>query len=511
MVKDEVVHSGIDPLLKNIIKNTGINTFGTVFNKLLHYVSLLIVIKILGVTNYGYYTIGLTILSFGMILSNAGFNYGVFRFIPIFIGQNDTAKVKGVISFSLGFVAFSGITIALSLFLFSEIISVSLLNKPDLVKYIKLFSLTLPFTVISGIIINIFKGFNLIKYKVLVDDFTIIVSRTLLFLCCLVLGLGITGVIISHLASTIVGLIIGIILLIKIFPDIVDGNVIQDLDRRKIISYSFPLFLSSFFALFLNRIDILMLSYYLSADQIGIYSISSKLASIIFFFASSTFAIFSPTIAKLFGEGNREGIGILLNKVTRLVWIATIPVYLIITIFTEELLMLFGKEFTTGYTTLLILASSLFFNSLIGFTGQILGVVGRSKLILINSLTASILNIGLNYILIPQFGIIGAAVATGFSIFAVNVARTIEVYILEDISILKPFLIKPLLIGIAAGGTVLYLKQLLNYQVSVQSFFTFAIIFILLYCLLLWIFIFTREEKQFVYNCLNKIIITKIV
>ena len=78
------------------------------------------------------------------------------------------------------------------------------------------------------------------------------------------------------------------------------------------------------------------------------------------------------------------------------------------------------------------------FNSLIGFAGQILGVVGRSKLIFINSLFAGILNIALNYIMIPKYGIIGAAMATGLSIFVVNVARTIEIYILEDLSILKP-------------------------------------------------------------------------
>ena len=402
------------------------------------------------------------------------------------------------------FVTISGMITALGLFIFSEFISVSLYNKPDLVKYIKLFSLTLPFTVLSAIVINIFKGFNVIKYKVLIEDFTIIVSRILLLLCCLVFGLGVTGVIMSYLASILLGLIIGIILLLKIFPGLRDSNIKPDLNRREIISYSYPLFLSSFFTIFLNQTDILMLSYYLPADQIGIYSIANRLAVLVFFLASSTFAIFSPAIARLLGKDQREDIESLLNKVTRLVLIATIPIFLIITIFSKEALTIFGKEFTRGNTALLILASSFLFNSLIGFAGQILGIMGRSKLILINSLGASILNIVLNYALIPRYGILGAAMATGFSIFAVNVARTIEIYILEDLSILKPLLIKPFLVGIATGGTVLYLKQLLNYHMSLQCFVGFVTICLILYCILTWALILNSEDKRLVYDSMIK-------
>ena len=502
--ESNVRKSSTDPLLKNIIKNSGINTFGTVFNKLSRYFSVLIVIKILGVTGYGYYTIGLTVIGIGIIMANAGLNYGVYRFVPIFIGQDNIAKVKGVIIFCVKFVTISGMIIALGLFLFSEFISVSLYNKPDLVKYIKLFSLTLPFIVLSAIIINIFKGFNVIKYKVLIDDFIVTVSKILLFLCCLVFGLGATGVIMSYLASRILGLIIGFILLLKIFPNVRDSNIKPDVNHREIISYSTPLFLSSFFTIFLNQTDILMLSYYQSPDQIGIYSIANRLSVLVFFIASSTFAIFSPAIAKLLGKGQYEDMEIFLNKISRLVLITTMPIFLIITIFSKEALTIFGKEFTAGNTALLILASSFLFNSLIGFAGQILGVMGRSKLMLINSLGASILNIVLNYVLIPRYGIIGAAMATGFSIFAINLARTIEIYILEDFSILKSSLIKPFLVGAATGGVVLCLKQLLNYQVNLQYFIMFATICLVLYCLLTWVLVLNNEDKHLVYDFMIK-------
>ena len=116
----------------------------------------------------------------------------------------------------------------------------------------------------------------------------------------------------------------------------------------------------------------------------------------------------------------------------------------------------------------------------------------------------SILNIVLNYFLIPIYGIVGAAIATGFSIFAVNVARTIEIYILEEISIFRPKLIKPFIVGIITGGTVLFLKQLLHYQLNVQYFLFFVTMSLALYSLLTWKFVMANDEKQLIYTFLIK-------
>tara|TARA_Y100001970_G_C14227583_1_gene856609 strand:+ start:292 stop:1830 length:1539 start_codon:yes stop_codon:yes gene_type:complete len=491
-------------LLNGIITNSGINIFGTFFNKVSRYFSVLLVIDVLGVTGYGYYTIGLTIIGIGIIIANAGFHYGVFRFVPIFIGQDDISKVKGVINFSLKFVTISGILVASFLFLSSELIASQIYDKPELASYIKIFSLTIPFTVLSTIIINIFKGFNLIKYKVLINDFINIISRILMFLGCAVFGLGMIGITISYFLSIVFGLIIGFILMIKIIPELFDKKNMSNINRSEFFSYSTPLFLSSFFTIFLNRIDILMLSYYLAADQIGIYSIANRLAILVFFIASSTFAIFSPAIAKLLGKGQRADIEKFLYRVSKLVLIATMPIFLIIVILSKEILSIFGKEFEMGNATLLILASSFLFNSFIGFAGQVLGVMGRSKLILINSVGASFVNIFLNYILIPKYGIIGAAFATGSSIFFINVARTIEIYILENLSIINSSVIKPLFIGVTTGCIVFYLQKLLKYQLGLSYLIFFVLIILIIYFLLTWLFVFNDEDKQYLFNLAEK-------
>ena len=186
-----------------------------------------------------------------------------------------------------------------------------------------------------------------------------------------------------------------------------------------------------------------------------------------------------------------------------LVLIITIPIFLILTIFNREILNIFGEEFRMGDTVLLVLGLSFLFNSLLGFSGQVLSIVGRSKFILFNTIGAGILNIILNYILIPRYGILGAAIGTGFSIFAVNIVRTIEIYILEDFSISYRSLIKPLIFGILIYSATLYCKQISDFQINLPYLILFSFLYLFCYCLLVWKLILDDEEKTLVYSLIE--------
>ena len=84
---------------KRLVKNSGLNIAGQAFNKICRYFAVFFTVRVLGVTDYGYYTLGITIISIGTIFSNMGLNHGMYRFVPIYRGQQDIEKVKGVILF----------------------------------------------------------------------------------------------------------------------------------------------------------------------------------------------------------------------------------------------------------------------------------------------------------------------------------------------------------------------------------------------------------------------------
>ena len=101
--------------------------------------------------------------------------------------------------------------------------------------------------------------------------------------------------------------------------------------------------------------------------------------------------------------------------------------------FSKVILNFFGSEFVAGSSTLIVLSVAQMINTASGANALILGLSGREKLLLFNNLAMIVLNIGMNSVLIPKMGILGAAIATGTSIVIVNIARIIEVRYLVGI------------------------------------------------------------------------------
>ena len=105
---------------KRLVKNSGIHIAGNAFSNICRYIAIFIAVRVLGVTAFGYYILGLTIISIGTIFSNMGLNYGVFRFVPIYRGQQDIEKVKGVILFCGKLLLLGSVIISLIIFFSSQ-------------------------------------------------------------------------------------------------------------------------------------------------------------------------------------------------------------------------------------------------------------------------------------------------------------------------------------------------------------------------------------------------------
>lgn len=94
---------------------------------------------------------------------------------------------------------------------------------------------------------------------------------------------------------------------------------------------------------------------------------------------------------------------------------------LIFLIFPKSILGIFGEEFRTGAIALMILTIGQFVNAASGSVGYILQMTGKQRLFQYIILFASIVNAYLNFILIPQIGIVGAAIASCIAVSIINI------------------------------------------------------------------------------------------
>jgi O-antigen/teichoic acid export membrane protein len=146
----------------------------------------------------------------------------------------------------------------------------------------------------------------------------------------------------------------------------------------------------------------------------------------------------------------------LTKQVTKWIFIISLPVLIILLIFPEQIINLFwGTEYISGAIALRLLAIGYFFFSLSSISNNILASLGKSKIILYNLFAVSIINLGMNLLLIPNYGIVGAAFATMTSLSLWAILILLEVYYFTKIN---PFRRKIINVGISAGIFFLFLS-----------------------------------------------------
>jgi hypothetical protein len=157
----------------------------------------------------------------------------------------------------------------------------------------------------------------------------------------------------------------------------------------------------------------------------------------------SLFIAVKPTLARLHDQGDRDGLHRLYVTATRWAFTVTLPFFLVIVLFRESILLVFGEAFAAGSTALLILAFAEIVNAGTGICGPMLDMTGHTMMKLLNAITLTVILVVGNALLIPPYGVLGAAIASLSGITISNVMCLVEIWWLErlvpfDLSFWKP-------------------------------------------------------------------------
>jgi O-antigen/teichoic acid export membrane protein len=204
-------------------------------------------------------------------------------------------------------------------------------------------------------------------------------------------------------------------------------EVVQ-IKSRKILNKSLPMMISGFFIMLLSWTDILIMGKYETEENIGIYNAAFKVGTLALFVINATGVIILSDISKHYNDKNFLRLKKIINKTTQITILLTLPIVLFIFFFGKEMLSLFGNDFKKGYLALIIIATGAFFNSITGNVDQILNMTGNEQKVIRVMFVGFVLNILLNFMLIPNYGYVGAA----FASFVVNiVVNTIFVIVIR--------------------------------------------------------------------------------
>lgn len=436
--------------LNSLAKGAGITAIGMALSKGLSYLYRIVIARGVGPDAYGQLSLAIMVTGIASTIGYLALGAGLKKFIPEFRTHNEKGKIRGAVLSVLGVSLPLSLIMTATVFFGAEFIALELFDNSALVPLLKIMS----FTIILGNLSNTFFdttiGFNKIIYKTATVRIIQNIVQLVATVGLLILGFEVASAAWGWLAGTAIAALLGLYFMEKKVGPIILSKVKPDFQIRSLVKFSSPLILSGLLGTLLGWADTGLLGYYMTDFEVGLYNAALPTAMLILLPHKSIGSLAVSSFSEL-KERDEGSIQDSLQTATRWVFSLVLPTFLILLLYAEQVLkVLFGSEYVTASFALSILAGGYLIDATAGRVGSFLNSKGHTKYILYNNTAALSLNLILNIVLIPIYGIIGAAIATASSTVLTNVLMAYEVWKKEKI-VSVPF---KKVFGITAVGLV---------------------------------------------------------
>ena len=352
---------------------------------------------------------------------------------------------------------------SIAVFLASEfcapVIAKEFLKNNELTNSIRIMSLGLFFWTFSAVTIAASRSVRIMKYEILVKSISEPVIMLISSIVLYYSGLGITALAVSFVISTSLGTVSSVYLFSRKFSISKTLFYIQHGDSawKNLFRKSFPTGIYDMFNLLLQRIDLFILTGFTSVATAGIYGIAAEIAYSVKKVRQSFDPIFIPVASELLEKNDRKELSGHYTTVTR--WIFTIDILLLSVFFLagNRIIQIFGPEFLSGYAAMVILTISILINGTFGL-GELFILIKNPWVNILNTLGSIAVNLVSALILVPEYGMNGAAISVTATYIIMNTARIVEVGIIYKLSPFSDKLGLTFLSGLAAILPVLIIK-----------------------------------------------------
>jgi len=249
----------------------------------------------------------------------------------------------------------------------------------------------------------------------LAEDLVLPFSHLGLLVVLLGLGYGLRGAVTAAILAYAAAAAVAIAGLVRLFPEIRRPRASPP-RVSALLAFSVPASLATTLSLLAMMVDRLLVGALRSSSEVGHYVAASQAAILLAVVLSAFNAAFAPMIAELHQTGRLLELETVVRTGTRWALVVTLPAALVLLTYPGAILALLGDGFRGGATALQVLVVAQMVNVATGPVGLLLVMSGRQKLWLGLTATSVATNVALNLMLIPRYGLSGAAGATAVSL-----------------------------------------------------------------------------------------------
>lgn len=381
---------------------------------------LLVVTRLYGAEVFGVFLSAATLVEIAVALLTAGFRDAAVRYVAHY-AEEDEEKLYGSLANAFGFSLGGAVLLVVAgqavgapavraLYDFGE----------TLAPAVRAMALVLPVMAFERVVIAATQGLRIMKYAALIEGglkpVTLLVAA-LAFHATMPTVQGLTA------AWVLAQLLTGVITLWIYGREFRWRPLFHALRRfrlnRELLGFALPQNLNMTLNRFLTGIDVLMLGALgASAAAVGVYGAGAAIVRELRQIKLAFSGALAPQIARLYGRGDLDTLSRVYSATAR--WTATlaVPAILLVAVLHADLLRVFYPGYDGLTSFMLLLLPIPYFICGFGLAGNVVVMTGHSKLNLLNSITVGVVNVGLNLVLIPIFGMAGAAAASALGALA---------------------------------------------------------------------------------------------
>ena len=367
-----------------------------------------------GTFHYGVYVFVWTAMIILGSLSCLGFQTAVIRFLPGYRKAGDLDRLRGIVRTSRLFVLASASLVAvtgmLAIWLLSDFI------KSYYVVAFLLAFICLPMLSMEEVLDGTARA-NKWTVRALAPTFLVRPSLILLYAAIIhLLGYeasaeaAVVAAVLAAYTTTLLQLLMVDNGLAETYPP---GP--RKTELRQWMTVAFPIFLVEGFFFLLTNADVLMVGFFRPPDDVGVYFATVKVLALVHFVFFAVKAGAAQQFATYTEPEDRPALRVFARQTVDWTFWPSLAIGIAVLVLGKFLLSLFGAEFAEGYPLLFVMIGGVMVRAAIGPAESLLNMTGNQNVCATIFAAVLVVNVTLNVVLIPAYGLMGAAVATALA------------------------------------------------------------------------------------------------
>jgi O-antigen/teichoic acid export membrane protein len=394
----------------------------------LGFLSQVLVVRYLSKSDFGAFAYALSLVTLGEAVVTLGLDRADTRFISIYEERRDYARFLGTIVMELVTVACLGVALVLLVHGLQGWLAGTLTSNEKAISLLLVLIALSPLQALDRLLMSLF--------AVLANPRAIF-FRTYVVAPCLRLAV-VLLLIASHspvrfLAAGYVitgaaGTLVYTALLLRLLRA---RGILSHFDPRRmklpvaaVFGFALPLLTTDLVYVVMNTFDTVLLGRYHDTAEVAAFRVVQPVANLNTLVFQSFTLLFVPLAARLFERGDRDGLQDLYW--TTAIWLAVMsfPVFMVTSVLARPVtVLLFGARYAGSGTYLALLSVGYYFQAALGFNGLTIQVFGKIRYSVTVNVLAAAYNAAVNWVLIPRYGALGAAIGTGSALVVHNLLK----------------------------------------------------------------------------------------